>query len=189
MFRSLAFRWRCLWPLTDQLELKIGQTSAKVSQKHNANKIMTNLALLVAILMGFGIAFQPVTNAVAARYIGLAPLMVVSNSLVLLGSIVYALWIRERVGWDAISSLRPDLLFGGALYGLMILFGGIYVFPKLGATVALMVIIMSQLVFGLMIDHYGLYGIPRQSMSWGRALGILFIIMGILLVRYKKLSA
>ena len=148
---------------------------------------MTNIALVVAILMGLSIAFQPVTNAAASRYIGLAPLMVVSNGLVLLGSIIYAVFARERVGWGEILTLRLDLLFGGAIYGLLILFGGIYVFPRLGATLALMIIFLSQLVFGLAIDHYGLYGIPRQPLSWVRVLGVVFIFMGILLVRTNKI--
>lgn len=147
---------------------------------------MINIALIVAALMGLGIAFQPVTNAAAARFIGLAPLMVVSNGLVLIGSLIYAGLARERFSWNEIATLRPDLLLGGALYGLLILFGGIYVFPRLGATLALMVIILSQLVFGLVIDHYGLYGVPRQPMSWVRGLAIVFVIMGVLLVRIKK---
>ncbi len=148
---------------------------------------MTNLVLTVAILIGFSIAFQPVTNAAASQYIGLASLMVVSNGLVFLGSIAYAVLSRESMSWNEIATLRLDLLLGGAIYGLLILFGGIYVFPRLGATFALMVIVFSQLIFGLMIDHYGLYGIPRQPLSFVRIIGVSFIFLGILLVKTNKI--
>ena len=148
--------------------------------------MINNIALIVAVVIGFSIAFQPVTNAMATRQIGLASLMVVSNGLVLLGSIAYAVLVRERLNFGVIATLRPDLLLGGALYGLIILFGGIYAFPRLGVTLALMIIVLSQLVFGLVIDHYGLYGVPRQPLSWVRLFGVGLVVMGLVLVRFQK---
>ena len=39
------------------------------------------------------------------------------------------------------------------------------------------------MIFSLVIDHYGLLGIPAQSVNWLRVAGIAAIIGGVVLLR------
>lgn len=142
--------------------------------------------IIVAIAMGFAVAFQPITNALAAGKVGLGPLFVASNAFVLLVSVAYALWFSDRAGWSALPSLRLDLLLGGGLYGCVIIFGGVYIFPKLGASVAVALIVLSQCVFAALIDHFGFYGLPREPISMARVFGLALICAGVLVIQFWR---
>lgn len=67
--------------------------------------------------------------------------------------------------------------------------GGFYVFaiivlaPRLGVAVTIGLTVAGQMIFSLVIDHYGLLGIPSQSVNWMRVVGIAAIIGGVVLLR------
>ena len=140
---------------------------------------------VLALVIGICVALQPVTNAAGGERIGFGPLMVIANAVVFLFSIVfYFLWPGEA-HWGKVTSLRPDYLFG-ALYGTTIVFGGFLVFPKIGATSALSLIILGQLAFGLIIDHFGLYGMPQQSVTAMKLLGVGLVMGGFVCFSYQS---
>ena len=67
--------------------------------------------------------------------------------------------------------------------------GGFYVFaiivlaPRLGVAVTIALTVAGQMIFSLVIDHFGLLGIPAHPVNWYRVLGIAAIIGGVVMLR------
>lgn len=67
--------------------------------------------------------------------------------------------------------------------------GGFYVAcviilaPRLGVALTFGLVVTGQLAISLLIDNYGLLGIPVHSINWQRIAGILLIICGVVLIR------
>ncbi len=56
--------------------------------------------------------------------------------------------------------------------------------PRLGATTAIALIIIGQLMIGMVIDQFGLFGVPLRSIDgWRVSAAILLIAGGYLMVR------
>ena len=55
--------------------------------------------------------------------------------------------------------------------------------PKLGVALTFGLIVAGQLGISLVIDNFGLLGIPVHQVSWQRILGMVFIIGGVILIR------
>ena len=146
---------------------------------------MTPLWYLLAFTVGLCVAIQPPTNAMAASQAGVGPMLLVSNGLVFLASIaLYFLWPEESSLGDIVGV--PLRYWLGALYGLTIVVGGMLVFPKIGATTALGLILIGQFSLGALIEHYGWLGIPRAPVDWTKMLGISVMILGFGLTQLKQ---
>jgi transporter family-2 protein len=55
--------------------------------------------------------------------------------------------------------------------------------PRLGATLTFSLVVAGQLLMAVALDHYGLLGVPVQTISWLRILGIALITAGVVLIR------
>jgi transporter family-2 protein len=53
----------------------------------------------------------------------------------------------------------------------------------LGAALSFALIVLGQLAFSLVIDHFGLFGVSVQPINWGRLAGVLLIIVGVLVIQ------
>ena len=81
-----------------------------------------------------------------------------------------------------LQGLPPYIWLGGVL-GAIFVTSVIIVIPKLGITLFLGFLILGQLGFSLVIDHYGLFGIKEIAISWQRMLGVLMIAGGAFMVK------
>ena len=55
--------------------------------------------------------------------------------------------------------------------------------PRLGAAMTITVMVAGQLALSLILDHFGVMGVPQQPISLTRIAGVLLVIGGVLLVR------
>jgi transporter family-2 protein len=53
----------------------------------------------------------------------------------------------------------------------------------LGAATFLALAVVGQMLAALVIDHFGLFGLPPQAASPARAAGVALLIAGVILVR------
>ena len=84
---------------------------------------------------------------------------------------------------DELSKIPWIVWLGGILISLyMVLMN--YNVPKVGVGLATSLVIAGQVVTGLAIDHFGLFGLPQASMSLGRFFGFIAIVFGVLLVKF-----
>jgi transporter family-2 protein len=55
--------------------------------------------------------------------------------------------------------------------------------PKLGTTLRFSLVVTGQMAVLLVLNYYGLLGLPVKSIDWQHLLGIALLITGVLLIR------
>lgn len=143
--------------------------------------------MLLALGMGFASCIQGATNGVLAARTGLWSAVLVNAAVVFGGAVALWLWHRGGVAVTPDAS-RPWFLFLGGCYGLFIIAGAAYAFPRLGAGPTTALMIAAQLTLALLLDHLGIPS-TRVPVSPARLLGAALLALGALLVLWPKLAA
>ncbi len=91
---------------------------------------------------------------------------------------------RPRLSWDMLSRTSPFSWTGGIL-GAIYIATAIFMIPKLGATTVLALMVVGQMLLSLMLDHYGLLGIPVYPVTGIRLLGVVLLVLGVVLIRWQ----
>jgi transporter family-2 protein len=78
------------------------------------------------------------------------------------------------------------VFIGGAITGVGFHLANIILFSKLGASVTTLVTVTGQMTLGILIDHFGWFGVPANPVSITRALGVAIMIFAISLVQPKN---
>lgn len=71
----------------------------------------------------------------------------------------------------------------GGLLGAFYVAVSIVLLPKLGVATTVTLIIAGQMLMSLVMDHYGLLGVPVKEISLARAGGAVLVIAGVVLIR------
>lgn len=104
------------------------------------------------------------------------------------GTLVFALvMIISPVAlpsFKKISSI-PWYLFTGGLIGSLFILGAVFALPKIGASSFFGLIVFGQLIMTLVVDHYGIFGLPIHKFDSIRLLGMSLLISGAFLVLKK----
>ncbi len=75
--------------------------------------------------------------------------------------------------------------FTGGLLGVVYVTAVVIAAPRIGAANALGFIVAGQFVAAMVIDHFGLLGLPVNTISWWRVWGIVILICGVYLIQKK----
>ena len=142
------------------------------------------LLFLMAIVAGAMLAVQAGLNSGLGKAVGSAVYGALL-SFVTGGLALFAYCLATGV---PLGNLRRgfDLPWYYWLGGVL---GGFYVFaiivlaPRLGVAVTIGLTVAGQMIFSLLIDHYGLLGIPTHEVNWMRIIGVVAIIGGVVLLR------
>jgi len=140
-------------------------------------------AMALVTLAGAATALQAPINARLATAVGSA----VNAALVsfLVGSVAL-------IGLALILQVRPDMAatralpwyaWIGGLCGVIFVIAATWGVPRLGVATTITLMVAGQLVLGLVLDHFGAFGAPRQPVNLSRMLGVALVIGGVLLVR------
>jgi bacterial/archaeal transporter family-2 protein len=139
------------------------------------------VALVLTLLVGALIAFQPPANALLARHVG--DLGAAFSSLVISTLIVGVLLIAagEVSQLGGLTGLRPEHTLGG-VGGAAIVVVTIAAVRSLGAGGVAAAVVATQLIAAAMIDRSGLLGVDEAPLTPARIGGIALLIAGTLLV-------
>ncbi|WP_242116620.1 DMT family transporter [Sphingomonas lacusdianchii] len=138
--------------------------------------------LIVALLGGIGLAAQPPTNAALGRSIG-SVLLAALVSFAVGTLILIGVWlVADRTPLAQLREARPWMFLGGA-YGAFFVTAAAFAAPRLGLASMLTIMIATQLVAALVIDRFGLVGLPRTPISGVRLAGVALVLVGAVLVR------
>jgi transporter family-2 protein len=135
----------------------------------------------LAVAAGAAAALQAATNAALARTTGLGPALIVNTVVVLLGSI--ALWAATGGTRAFFPSGTSWTLYLGGLFGFVIVASLTVAFPRIGAAYAVALMVAGQCIAALAIDHFGLMGMPRDPLTVTRAVGVMLVAAGVVMVR------
>ena len=138
----------------------------------------------LALAAGVAAAMQAATNSGLARFAGLGPTLVVNTVTVLLGAI--GLWVAMGARPTFFPADAPWSLYLGGLFGFVIIASLTVVFPRIGAAYAVALMVGGQCIAALVVDHYGLMGMPRQAVTMQRVIGIALVSAGALVVQSSR---
>jgi transporter family-2 protein len=82
--------------------------------------------------------------------------------------------LRETQWWNWI---------GGPL-GALIVLAGAALTQRLGAAAFIALVVGGQLLCSLLLDHFALMGLSEQPVTWGRVLGALLVVAGVLCIKF-----
>lgn len=143
---------------------------------------MTSTSIgLVAAVAGMATAFQAAANAGLSSRIGLGAALLVNTAIVLVGTL--GLYFAQGHQGRFFHSSTPWNLYLGGVYGFFIIVSLAFVFPRIGAAVAIALVVLGQGAAALAIDHFGLMGMPTEPISFSRIAGLLLVGGGIVLTR------
>lgn len=138
-------------------------------------------AILGAISVGLAVGFQAPMNAALGKLTDprIAALFnfMLGGALILLVNLIFGN-IKDL---SMIKDVPWYYLLGGLL-GFIVVNGSILVVPVLGTGIALSLIVSAQLLTGMLIDHFGLFGVRQIPIDWHRILGLLLLIAGVRLI-------
>ena len=136
--------------------------------------------VVVGLIGGIAVGLQvPMSGAMSAR---LGP---VATSLIihLGGTILSAILLIFVGGIDLreVNQLPKPFLLAG-VSGVVLYLCLAVTLPRVGATFSIALLILAQLTFGLIVDHFGWFGMPQHSLNLTRALGVVLLVAGAWLV-------
>lgn len=134
------------------------------------------LTILIGISGGIAVGIQsPIATAIGRRVGPAASSMVVHASGLVFSIITLLMYRGENIqNWRAISWW----MYGTGIMGVILYLGINHTIPRIGATSALTLIIIGQLIAGVLIDQFGWFGVELRSLDPARIIGILLLICG-----------
>ena len=143
---------------------------------------MLDLGLLLAIgiLGGVAVGLQsPIAGAISERVGGTASSLIIHLS----GAFLSGVLLVAR-GGEQLSNWRSLTwyMWLGGFFGVVLSLTLSVTFPKLGATSALVLIIIGQLFTGMAIDTFGWLGVPARAFDPMRLVGALVVVAGAYLI-------
>ena len=141
------------------------------------------MLLLIALAVGGLIPIQTAANSRLRASVGNKPVMpaLISFSSALLFAVVATTVLRGNPV-PQFSAEVPWWGWLGGVMGVCFVLGNILLFPRLGALETVVLPILGQVVMGLLVDRFGLFGAPAMPVSWMRVLGAAVVFAGIVVV-------
>jgi len=141
------------------------------------------LAVCACVVGGMLTALQAPTNAMLARPfnspVNAAFVSFAVGTLVLLVAIVA---LRVKPDWSGVQALPWYAWLDGA-YGAVFVVAAAFAAPRLGVASTITLMIAGQLVAGMVVDHFGGFGIAPRPINLVRLLGVALVFAGVVLVR------
>jgi transporter family-2 protein len=70
-------------------------------------------------------------------------------------------------------------VFFAGVFGFVVLASISFLIPQIGATSAIILVMIGQVVIGVILDHFGLLGAAVHPISLSRLFGIVVIFVGL----------
>ena len=142
---------------------------------------MSNLVLMLLMVVGgVAVAIQPSINARLAEKTGFLPAATISFAVGTLVLLLISLTSNQgsfrritEVGWIELT---------GGLFGAFFVTMTIVGVPRIGTTAVLALTIVSQLLAGMVLDHYGVLGMRGIPIDFKRSLGVALLLVGAVLI-------
>lgn len=136
--------------------------------------------ILFSILAGLFIALQSIFNARLGEAAGLWP----SNAFVHGSGFIFAslilLLVGSNINISSFTTIKPYYLLGGVL-GVGIIFSIMQSVSLLGASFAITIVIVTQVLISFFINYFGVFGEPIIAVSLPRIIGLILMISGLII--------
>jgi transporter family-2 protein len=139
-------------------------------------------AVLFTLVAGIAATVQAAVNAELGRRIGTLEAAAFQTTVALLIFAVLTLAFRPSFGGVASALREPPWLWLGGVMGVIIISALTFAPQRLGVVAFSGMLIGGQLATAALVDRFGLFGLERIPFTWQRALGLVLLAGGALLV-------
>ena len=146
--------------------------------------------LIMAFSAGTGMAMQAAINSQLGKALYNQPIFAAlwsftSGTCIL---IALSLWFAKGNWLQTVSAIpsQPWWLLIGGLLGSGLVFSSIYLAPKMGVANMVFFMILGQLLFGLIIDQFGLFNLPVREITLNKIIGLVIMLTGLFVFFFAK---
>ncbi|HEY0320043.1 MAG TPA: DMT family transporter [Pyrinomonadaceae bacterium] len=134
------------------------------------------ITILLGILGGVAVGTQASMAGEMSRRVGGTP---TSFFIHLSGAILSGILLMIRGGeqlhnWRKLSWC----MWGAGVFGVVLYLCLARTIPRLGAATAIVLLIIGQLGMGMLIDHFGFFGLPIRHLDGWRVMALILLITG-----------
>ena len=140
--------------------------------------------VILAVVSGAVLPVQAALNAKMGKAVG-DPVYAALISFVIgsVGLFIYALLTKIDLSQISNAHTVDWSVWTAGILGAFYVAAVIILVPKIGAALTFGLVVTGQLGLSLLMDHFGILGLPVHAINWQRIAGIFFIIGGVLLIR------
>jgi transporter family-2 protein len=134
------------------------------------------LVYLVGLLGGVAVGVQsPIAGKMGQSIGGTA-----GSFIVHLGGLIFSGLLLIFRGGENIRDWHklPWYAFFAGAFGLILYLTINYTLPRLGSTMMIMLIIVGQLLMGMLVDHFGWFGVDVRPIDLPKIAGVLLLFAG-----------
>jgi len=139
--------------------------------------------IIFAIISGISMSLQGVLNTRLSSKIGIWETNVIVQGSALMLTLIISYFFGKG-DYKALREVNKFYLLGGIL-GVIIIFTVMKSIGSMGATCAIAIILVAQLVSAALIDAFGLFDTKQISFGLKEILGVLIMISGIIVFKWK----
>jgi len=139
------------------------------------------ISIIFCVLAGIGLAVMMRVNASLGEHIGVLESSFFAH---ITGAILAVFILNKKINREFFINLKnaPNFTYTAGLFGVCVVLLMNYLVPKLGMAVCVSIMIANSLVFAIIADHFGFFGLPRFAITKKRLLGLAFAFAGVFLV-------
>lgn len=134
------------------------------------------MTIVVGLVGGVAVGAQaPLAGAMGARVGALASSVIVHG-----GGLLASCLLLVAVGGERIAQWRGlhPVMLGSGIFGVVLYLTLTQTVARLGASAALTLLIVGQLLTGMLLEHFGLFGLASRAIDAQRALAAALLIAG-----------
>jgi transporter family-2 protein len=146
--------------------------------------LSTAFSICLAVAAGVSVVVQQALNANLRAALGSAVWSgFVSYFLGLLCMALLAIALRDPVPTAAVVARIPWWAWSGGVFGAIFIALAILLVPKLGAATFIALLVAGQMLASVALDHFGWLGLDQRPIDLPRAIGVLLLVAGVILIR------
>lgn len=142
------------------------------------------LGIIFSIISGICMSIQGVFNTRLGEKIGLLE----TNTIVQGSGFILTFIILLIFGNGNLKNIKycNKLYLSGGILGVIIIYTVMEGIQSLGATCSIAIILIAQLLAAAIIDSFGFFGTYKIKFGITKIIGIILIITGIVIFKFKK---
>lgn len=141
------------------------------------------LGIILSIVAGMAMSVQGVMNTRLGEGIGNTEANAFVQATALAMALIVLLFWRQG-SFTQLGQVNKLYWLGGVL-GIVITLTVMLGIKSLGTTLAISIILISQLLVAALIDAFGLMGSERVAFGWNKYAGLALMTGGMLLFRFR----
>ena len=154
----------------------------------SALSLSGTLLILFALIAGAVVPIQAASNAILARQLG-HPLWASAISLFISMAVLIPLLFIFKVPKPHFSIAlfqQPIWIWFGGIAGMLYLTSALILVPKIGSTTFFVMVIAGQLIISVLIEQFGWFNMPQNTVPMSKIIGISLVIMGVLCFQFSR---